>query len=150
MMTMWKMLKQRYKDMGYLLYVVWVIMIFVAIYYCPIVIRHIMAGGDELMLGLVYSCNLLTLFILFVNVIRIDCRNLLSEKTASLLENMGSFIVFLMIVRHLITSETGELGDDLIYSMDWITIFCMGVILQFVGKIVRRAIKIKEENDLKI
>lgn len=150
MKTIWKMLKQRYKDMGYLLYVVWVIMIFVAIYYCPIVIRHIMAGGDELMLGLVYSCNLLTLFILFVNVIRIDCRNLLSEKTASLLENMGSFIVFLMIVRHLITSETGELGDDLIYSMDWITIFCMGVILQFVGKIVRRAIKIKEENDLKI
>ena len=74
----------------------------------------------------------------------------MSEKTASLLENMGSFIVFLMIVRHLITSETGELGDDLIYSMDWITIFCMGVILQFVGKIVRRAIKIKEENDLKI
>lgn len=145
MKTIWKMLKQRYKDMGYLLYVVWVIMIFVAIYYCPIVIRHIMAGGDELMLGLVYSCNLLTLFILFVNVIRIDCRNLLSEKTASLLENMGSFIVFLMIVRHLITSETGELGDDLIYSMDWITIFCMGVILQFVGKIVRRAIKIKEE-----
>lgn len=150
MKTIWKMLKQRYKDMGYLLYVVWVIMIFVAIYYCPIVIRHIMAGGDELMLGLVYSCNLLTLFILFVNVIRIDCRNLLSEKTSSLLENMGSFIVFLMIVRHLITSETGELGDDLIYSMDWITIFCMGVILQFVGKIVRRAIKIKEENDLKI
>lgn len=150
MKTIWKMLKQRYKDMGYLLYVVWVIMIFVAIYYCPIVIRHIMAGGDELMLGLVYSCNLLTLFILFVNVIRIDCRNLLSEKTASLLENMGSFIVFLMIVRHLITSETGELGDDLIYSMDWITIFCMGVILQFVGKIVRRAIKIEEENDLKI
>lgn len=150
MKTIWKMLKQRYKDMGYLLYVVWVIMIFVAIYYCPIVIRHIMAGGDELMLGLVYSCNLLTLFILFVNVIRIDCRNLLSEKTASLLENMGSFIVFLMIVRHLITSETGELGDDLIYSMDWITIFCMGLILQFVGKIVRRAIKIEEENDLKI
>lgn len=150
MKTIWKMLKQRYKDMGYLLYVVWVIMIFVAIYYCPIVIRHIMAGGDELMLGLVYSSNLLTLFILFVNVIRIDCRNLLSEKTASLLENMGSFIVFLMIVRHLITSETGELGDDLIYSMDWITIFCMGVILQFVGKIVRRAIKIEEENDLKI
>lgn len=150
MMTMWKMLKQRYKDMGYLLYVVWVIMLLVAIYYCSIVIRHIMAGGDELMLGLVYSCNLLTLFILFVNVIRIDCRNLLSEKTASLLENMGSFIVFLMIVRHLITSETGELGDDLIYSMDWITIFCMGLILQFVGKIVRRAIKIKEENDLKI
>lgn len=150
MKTIWKMLKQRYKDMGYLLYVVWVIMLLVAIYYCPIVIRHIMAGGDELMLGLVYSCNLLTLFILFVNVIRIDCRNLLSEKTASLLENMGSFIVFLMIVRHLITSETGELGDDLIYSMDWITIFCMGVILQFVGKIVRRAIKIKEENDLKI
>lgn len=150
MKTMWKMLKQRYKDMGYLLYVVWVIMLLVAIYYCSIVIGHIMAGGDELMLGLVYSCNLLTLFILFVNVIRIDCRNLLSEKTASLLENMGSFIVFLMIVRHLITSETGELGDDLIYSMDWITIFCMGVILQFVGKIVRRAIKIKEENDLKI
>lgn len=150
MKTMWKMLKQRYKDMGYLLYVVWVIMLLVAIYYCSIVIGHIMAGGDELMLGLVYSCNLLTLFILFVNVIRIDCRNLLSEKTASLLENMGSFIVFLMIVRHLITSETGELGDDLIYSMDWITIFCMGLILQFVGKIVRRAIKIKEENDLKI
>lgn len=150
MKTIWKMLKQRYKDMGYLLYVVWVIMLLVAIYYCSIVIGHIMAGGDELMLGLVYSCNLLTLFILFVNVIRIDCRNLLSEKTASLLENMGSFIVFLMIVRHLITSETGELGDDLIYSMDWITIFCMGVILQFVGKIVRRAIKIKEENDLKI
>ena len=34
--------------------------------------------------------------------------------------------------------------------MDWTTFMFMGMILIFVGKIVRQAVKVKEKNDLTI
>lgn len=150
MKILWKKIMQRYKDMGNLLLVVICILLGTVGYYCPIVIKHVMAGGDELILGGIYTCNLLTLIILSVNTIRIDCRNLLSKRTASLLENMGFSTLLFMIIRHQLARNTNQLAFLALNSMDWTTFMFMGMILLFVGKIVRRAVKVKEENDLTI
>ena len=85
-----------------------------------------------------------------MNTVRIDCRNLLSIRTANLLENMGFSTLFFMVIRNQLTRNTNQLAFEALYSMDWTTFIFMGLILIFVGKIVRQAIKIKEENDLTI
>ncbi len=150
MRNLWKKIMQRYKDMGNLLIVVLCILLGTVVYYCPTIIKHVIAGGDELILGGIYTCNLLTLIILSVNTVRIDCRNLLSIRTANLLENMGFSTLFFMVIRNQLTRNTNQLAFEPLYSMDWTTFIFMGLILIFVGKIVRQAIKIKEENDLTI
>lgn len=55
-----------------------------------------------------------------------------------------------MLIRSMFAREAGELGQGLLYSLDWTTIILLGFLLQFVGRIVRRAVKIKEEQDLTI
>lgn len=150
MRILWKKIMQRYKDMGNLLLVVTCILFGTVGYYCPTVIKHVMAGGDELILGGIYTCNLLTLIILSVNLIRIDCRNLLSKRTAGLLESMGFSTLFFMIIRDQLVRNTDQISFEALNSMDWTTFMFMGMILIFVGKIVRQAVKIKEENDLTI
>ena len=107
-------------------------------------------GGDERLLGWAYVCNLLSLVVLCVNILRLDCRNLLSHKTANLLETSGYFIILLMLIRNGIVRESDSLNDSWNYSLDWVTILLFGFLLQFVGKIVRRAVKLKEEQDLTI
>ena len=150
MNILWKKMMQRYKNMGNLLVAVLCIMLGIVLHYSPSIVKHVMAGGDELLLGGVYACNLLTLIILCINIIRIDCRNLLSEKTAGLLEWMGISTILLMLIRDQFARRATHLAYETLYSMDWTTLMFMGMILLFVGKIVRRAIKIKEENDLTI
>ena len=75
---------------------------------------------------------------------------MLSEKTAGLLEWMGISTILLMLIRDQFARRANHLAYETLYSMDWTTLMFMGMILLFVGKIVRRAIKIKEENDLTI
>lgn len=103
-MKIFKVLYQRYKDMGNLLWVVCILLLSIIVYYTLPVIDLIQAGGDERMLGWAYVCNLLALVILCVNILRLD----------------------------------------------WSAILLFGFLLQFVGKIVRRAVKLKEEQDLTI
>lgn len=150
MNILWRKMMQRYKDMGNLLLVVLGILIGTVGFYCPTIIKHVMAGGDEVMLGGIYACNLLVLLILCVNIMRIDCRNLLSGKTAGILECMGYSTILLMLIRDHIARRANQLTYETLYSMDWTTLMFLGMILLFVGRIVRRAIKIKEENDLTI
>ena len=102
------------------------------------------------MLGWAYVCNLLALVVLCVNILRLDCRNLLSHKTANLLDFSGYLIILLMLIRNGIVRESDSLSDSWNYSLDWMTILLFGFLLQFVGKIVRRAVKLKEEQDLTI
>ncbi len=83
-MKIFKVLYQRYKDMGNLLWVVCILLLSIIVYYTLPVIDLIQAGGDERLLGWAYVCNLLGLVILCVNILRLDCRNLLSHKTANL------------------------------------------------------------------
>jgi uncharacterized membrane protein YozB (DUF420 family) len=149
-MKIFKKLYQRYKDMGTLLWVVCVFLVAIIVYYTLPVIDMIQAGGDERLLGWAYVCNLLALVVLCVNILRLDCRNLLSHKTANLLETSGYFIILLMLIRNRIVRESDSLSDSWDYSLDWMTIMLFGFLLQFVGKIVRRAVKLKEEQDLTI
>lgn len=141
---------QRYKDMGSLPWIVCIVLISVLAYYTVPVVNLIQAGGDDRLLGCAYVCNLLALVVLCVNILRLDCRNLLSHKTASLLETSGYFIILLMLIRNLVVRESDALSDSWNYSLDWMTILLFGFLLQFVGKIVRRAVKLKEEQDLTI
>ena len=73
-----------------------------------------------------------------------------SAETANLLETSGYFIILLMLIRSTFAREAGELGQELLYSLDWTTIMVLGFLLQFVGRIMRRAVKIKEKQDLTI
>ena len=79
MSVLWNNYKQRYKDMGNLPLVLVVVIICIVVYSFPMIITHMIAGGNKLFLGGVYLCDLLALIVLCVNIIRIDCRNLLSS-----------------------------------------------------------------------
>ena len=150
MKTIWKIFKQRYKDMGNLLFAVLVGMISVMMYFGPTIVRLLLAGTSERMLGGVYACNLLVILVFCFCIIRIDCRKLISNKTAGILESIGSFTVLFMLIRNSFAKRAGDLGDEFLYSLDWFTIMLFGIMMAFIGKIVRRAEKIKEENDLTI
>ena len=140
---------QRYKGMGTLFWVVCIIL-FSIVCFISVIIDLIQAGGDERLQGWVYVCNLLALVVLCVNILRLDCRNLLSHKTADSLDFSGYFIILMMLIRNWIVGRSDALSDSWNYSLDWITILLFGFLLQFVGKIVRRAVKLKEEQDLTI
>lgn len=99
MKTLWKILKQRYADMGNLLFAILIVMASVVAYISPTVIRLVLAGGPERMLGGVYACNLFVILVVCVNMLRMDCRKLISNKTAGLLESIGSFMIFFMLIR---------------------------------------------------
>lgn len=140
---------QRYKGMGTLFWVVCVVL-FAIVLLLSDIIDLIQTEGDERLQGWAYVCNLLALVVLCVNILRLDCRNLLSHKTASLLETSGYFIILMMLIRNFIVRKSDALSDSWNYSLDWMTILLFGFLLQFVGKIVRHAVKLKEEQDLTI
>ena len=140
---------QRYKGMGTLFWVVCIIL-FSIVCFISVIIDLIQAGGDERLQGWAYVCNLLALVVLCVNILRLDCRNLLSHKTADSLDFSGYFIILMMLIRNWIVSGSDALSDSWNYSLDGMTILLFGFLLQFVGKIVRRAVKLKEEQDLTI
>ncbi len=141
---------QRYKGMGSLPWIVGIVLISVIVYYAVPVVNLIQAGGDDRLLGWAYVCNLLALVVLCVNILRLDCRNLLSHKTANSLDFSGYFIILMMLIRNFIVRKSDALSDSWNYSLDWMTILLFGFLLQFVGKIVRHAVKLKEEQDLTI
>ncbi|WP_307758957.1 DUF2975 domain-containing protein [uncultured Mediterranea sp.] len=140
---------QRYKGMGTLFWVVCIIL-FSIVCFISVIIDLIQAGGDERLQGWAYVCNLLALVALCVSILRLDCRNLLSHKTADSLDFSGYFIILMMLIRNWIVGRSDALSDSWNYSLDGMTILLFGFLLQFVGKIVRRAVKLKEEQDLTI
>lgn len=144
-----KMLYQRYKGMGTLFWVVCVVL-FAIVLLLSDIIDLIQTEGDERLQGWAYVCNLLALVVLCVNILRLDCRNLLNHKTANSLDFSGYFIILMMLIRNFIVRKSDALSDSWNYSLDWMTILLFGFLLQFVGKIVRRAVKLKEEQDLTI
>ena len=140
---------QRYKGMGTLFWVVCIVL-FAIVLLLSDIIDLIQAEGDGRLQGWAYVCNLLALVVLCVNILRLDCRNLLSHKTANSLDFSGYFIILMMLIRNWIVGGSDALSDSWNYSLDGMTILLFGFLLQFVGKIVRRAVKLKEEQDLTI
>ena len=51
-------------------------------------------------LGWMYACNLGCLLIISVQLLRLDCRRLLSRRTAEILDTCGTAIFILMFIRN--------------------------------------------------
>ena len=84
-------------------------------------------------LGWMYACNLGCLLVISVQLLRLDCRRLLSRRTAEILNTCGSAIFILTF-----------------YAEDSSFIYLLCLLLFFCASMVRRAVKIKEEQDLTI
>lgn len=109
------------------------------------------ADGDRF-LTWIYLCNLLCLTIICTQLLRLDGRQLLSRRTAGILDTSGYLILLLMIVRHRLEKHvtTCNLDANELYRQDTFYIFLLGFILIFISGLVRRAVKMKEEQDLTI
>lgn len=109
------------------------------------------AEGDKY-LTWIYICNLLCLTIISTQLLRLDCRQLLSRRTANILDTSGNLILLLMILRHRLEKHvTGlNLDDNDLFQQDTYYIYLLGFLLIFISRLVLRAVKIKEEQDLTI
>ena len=109
------------------------------------------AEGDKY-LTWIYICNLLCLTIISTQLLRLDCRQLLSRRTANILDTSGYLILLLMILRHRLEKHvTGlNLDDNDLFQQDTYYIYLLGFLLIFISRLVLRAVKIKEEQDLTI
>ena len=109
------------------------------------------AEGDKY-LTWIYICNLLCLTIISTQLLRLDCRQLLSRRTANILDTSGYLILLLMILRHRLEKHvTGlNLDDNDLFQQDTAYIYLLGFLLIFISRLVLRAVKIKEEQDLTI
>ena len=54
--------------------------------------------GDKY-IGWMYACNLVSLLVISTQLLRLDCRRLLSQRTANILDTCGSIVILLMIIR---------------------------------------------------
>ena len=141
--------KQRYRDMGTLFWVVVVILLLgvTTEAYCVADIFR-QADPDKALAG-IYGVNIVCLTFICVQVLRLDCRNLLTRRTVRIFMISGFAVLLYMIVR-------GQL-DDYVTTFavanglrDSKLIYLLGFLLVFVGEVVRRAVRIKEEQDLTI
>ena len=125
--------KRRYRDMGTLFWVVVVILLL----------------GVTTEAYWIYGLNIVCLTFICVQVLRLDCRNLLTRRTVRIFVSSGLAVLLYMVVR-------GHL-DDYVTTLDAVDslhdstlIYLLGFLLVFVGEVVRRAVRIKEEQDLTI
>ena len=102
---------QRYKGMGTLFWVVCIVL-FAIVLLLSEIIDLIQAEGEERLQGWAYVCNLLALVVLCLNILRLDCRNLLSHKTADSLDFSGYFIILMMLIRNWIVDGSDALSDS--------------------------------------
>ncbi len=107
--------------------------------------------GDKY-IGWMYACNLVSLLVISSQLLRLDCRRLLSQRTANILDTCGSIVILLMLIRnHLANQVTSvNLDETPFYSEDGMFMYLLGFILLFCAKLVSRAAKLKEEQDLTI
>ena len=141
--------KRRYRDMGTLFWVVVVILLLgvTTEAYCVADIFR-QAEPDKALAG-IYGLNIVCLTFICVQVLRLDCRNLLTRRTVRIFVSSGLAVLLYMVVR-------GHL-DDYVTTLDAVDslhdstlIYLLGFLLVFVDEIVRRAVRIKEEQDLTI
>ena len=141
--------KRRYRDMGTLFWVVVVILLLgvTTEAYCVADIFR-QAEPDKALAG-IYGLNIVCLTFICVQVLRLDCRNLLTRRTVRIFMSSGFAVLLYMIVRSRLDDYimTSTAGDGL---HDGTLIYLLGFLLVFVGEVVRRAVRIKEEQDLTI
>ena len=106
------------------------------------------AEPDKALAG-IYGLNIVCLTFICVQVLRLDCRNLLTRRTVRIFMSSGFAVLLYMIARSRLDDYimTSAAGDGL---HDGTLIYLLGFLLVFVGEVVRRAVRIKEEQDLTI
>ena len=99
-----------------------------------------------------YVCNLTCLLVISTQLLRLDGRRLLSNRTADILNTCGFSVILLMIIRsHLAKHVTSvDLDNVAFYSEDVTFIYLLGFVLVVCAEMIRRAAKLKEEQDLTI
>lgn len=110
------------------------------------------AGGGDKYLAWMYACNLACLLVIAIQLLRLDGRRLLSYRTADILQTSGSLVILLMIIRNLLSKHVTSVVLDNVafYSEDVVFIYLLGFVLVACAGMIRRAVKIKEEQDLTI
>ena len=141
--------KQRYRDMGTLFWVVLVILLLGVTTEVYCVVDVFRQAEPDKALAVIYGLNALCLTFVCVQVLRLDCRNLLTRRTVRIFMSSGFAVLLYMIVRSRLDDYimTSTAGDGL---HDGTLIYLLGFLLVFVGEVVRRAVRIKEEQDLTI
>ena len=99
-----------------------------------------------------YACNLACLLVIAIQLLRLDGRRLLSYRTADILNTCGLLVILLMIIRNLLSKHVTSVDLDNVafYSEDVVFIYLLGFVLVACAGMIRRAVKIKEEQDLTI
>lgn len=107
--------------------------------------------GDKY-ISWMYACNLVSLLVISTQLLRLDCRRLLSQRTANILDTCGFIVILLMVIRsHLDNHVTCvNLDNTAFYAEDSMFIYLLGFLLMFCAGMIRRAAKIKEDQDLTI
>lgn len=109
---------------------------------------------DNRLLAWAYVCSLVSQLTLAVQLLRLDCRRLLSHHTANLLETAGTIILFCTLVRSSLIKRAGiafpENSVADIYVQDSVYLYVLPILLWFFASIVEQAVRIKEEQDLTI
>ena len=110
------------------------------------------SGSGDKYLAWVHACNLACLLVISTQLLRLDGRQLLSNRTASILDTCGSFVILLMIIRsHLAKHVTSiNLDEAAFYPEDTMFIYLLGFMLMACARMIQRAVRIKEEQDLTI
>lgn len=114
--------------------------------------ESLQAESTDKYLTWMYVCNLTCLLVISTQLLRLDGRRLLSNRTADILNTCGFSVILLMIIRsHLAKHVTSvDLDNVAFYSEDVTFIYLLGFVLVVCAEMIRRAAKLKEEQDLTI
>ena len=131
----YKYLQRRYGSLGNLVLFAIIALLMVCFEALNLIVSLETGGGDKY-LAWMYACNLACLLVVSIQLLRLDGRRLLSNRTADILNTCGFSVILLMIIRF--------------YSEDVAFIYLLGFVLVACAGMIRRAVKIKEEQDLTI
>lgn len=147
----YKYLQGRYGEMG-TLFLVCLVIALMCLFNIMELAENVQSAESDKYLAWIYVCNLACLFVISVQMLRLDCRRLLSLRTAGILDTCGTVVLILMVVRHKLEKHVAGISpdEDNLYWQDTIFVYLLGFILLFIGRLVRRAAKLKEEQDLTI
>lgn len=144
-------LQQRYGSM-WTLFIVTVVTLTAGILEFLELLENFQLPDGDKYVGWMHVCNALCLLVIDVQLLRLDCRRLLSRRTADILNTCGYSIILLMLIRNQLSRHVTsvDLNTTLFYSENVLFINLLGFVLIFCAEMVRRAVKIKEEQDLTI
>lgn len=115
----------------------------------PELLHHQVSSGKIVTL----TSYLLMIILLSAQVFRLDCRNMISNRTANIIYGCSAIILLLQagpsIAIRWLSLDYPEAADSM-YSVFNTIIYFIGFMLTFVGRILQRAARLQEEQDLTI